>query len=233
MAALRPSTSEAQAIAPTIGRDAPDRRVWFEPGWDPTWVAGFGGSYAAWLPRNGMRIDVDMGARVPIVLGFDAWQFAAGATTLFITDSGMGVALGVHPDLRLAHDAIGTKLGIGGAVGARPGYYGKSWTLALDALASVALTTHVWHSNEVRDLFNDRYPTDAGAAAINGPRDGWYRATSHRLRLGLAGGMAVSKLATLHATAGFVYTPHVGGVVANPPIGPMPFFATLGGAIRW
>lgn len=52
--------------------------------------------------------------------------------------------------------------------------------------------THIKHSEETKDTFNDRYP--AGENGIDGPWDGWYRSTASRFRLGFAGSRKFGEL---------------------------------------
>jgi hypothetical protein len=174
--------------------------------------------------------DAAFRASVVLLPGFDAWQLAFGATGAWVSPRGFGVTLGLHPDVRVAHDTTGTKVAFGTALGARPGYYGRSFSVALDLLWSTAVATHVAHSDAVKDTFRDRYPDGRDAGA---PKDGFYVFTSHRFRFGAAGGVAFGPAVAVHAACGFAYTPQVRGIVANPPMSPMPFYAGGGGAYRW
>lgn len=231
-ALFAPSTAHAQAIAPVVGTDLAARRVWLGVGWDPTLTTDLGGSLEPLAPLTDFRLFADAAFRAPVVLlsGLDDWQLALGATFVFGTGKGLGATLGVHPDVRLANDTTGSKVALGAALGVRPGYYVKNWSVAFDALWSMALATHMAHSNAVKDLFEERYPSGARG---QGPHDGWYAFSSHRVHLGVSAGVAPARAIALHVSAGFAYTPQVAGILANPPIGPMPFFANLGGAYRW
>jgi hypothetical protein len=179
-----------------------------------------------------VRLAGDGALRLPLVLlpGLDAWQLAFGLTGSGVLQNGLGATIGLHPDVRFADDSSGTKVAIGAALGARPGYYARRWSAALDLLWSTAVATHMSHSEAVKDTFRDRYPD---GRAGDGPEDGWFAFSSHRLRLGVAGGLAAAPWLAFHGSAGFAYTPQVGGILANPPISPMPFYANVGGAYRW
>jgi hypothetical protein len=231
-AALLTSRSSAQSIAPVVGRDPPVARAWAGSSWDPTLTVDAGGSYEVGRVRPRLRLVADAAFRAPVVLlpGFDAWQLAFGATGLWSAPCGFGVAAGLHPDVRLAHDATGTKVAFGASLGARPGYYGRSFSAALDLVWSTAVATHVAHADAVEDTFRDRYPNGQPGA---GPEDGFYAFSSHRFRVGAAGGVAVGRSVAVHGAFGFSFTPQVDGIVANPPISPMPFYAGAGGAYRW
>jgi hypothetical protein len=139
--------------------------------------------------------------------------------------------LGVHPDLRLARDSTGTKVGLGTSFELRPGVYAERFTVALDLAASVIFSTYMRHSPAVRSLFNERHPGDAPGAS--GPRNGFYALTSQRFRVGAAGGAAVTRAVALHAEVGFAYTPQLPGILTNPPHGPLPFYVAAGGQYRW
>lgn len=221
----------AQAIIPSIGAAAPLRRVWLNAGYDPSWMLGLG--YSQRVPRRAMagaRIDVDAALRLPLLLGLDSFQLAAGTTAMWLSSLGLGGTIGLHPDLRLAHDPTGTKLALGAALTVRPGYYTKQWSAAIDLVWSAAFATRMWHSSRVRDLFADRHPNGVRA---RGPHDGWFRFPAQRLRVGAALGYAPAQIVALHLSGGFAYTPQQGGLLINPPYGPLPFYIDFGGAWRW
>jgi hypothetical protein len=161
---------------------------------------------------------------------FGAWQLSLGLTGAWVSRSGLGATAGLHPDLRFARDSTGTKVAFGAALGTRPGYYAKTFSVALDALWSTAIATHMTHSEAVKDTFRDRYPGDASG---DHPQDGWYAFSSHRLRFGAAGGLVVGHAGAIHGSFGFAYTPQVQGIVANPPYAPLPFYVNAGGSYRW
>jgi hypothetical protein len=228
-ASLVASPSAAQALPPAIGVHMPDARVWADAGWDPTWLLAFGaGSRAASL--RSVRLDVEAAAFLPIVLLRDAraWQLSTGVSASFPGKRGLGVSGGLYPDLRSAMDSVASTVAFGSTVLLRPGWYGRRWTAALDLAWSAAWLTHVSLRSPVNDLFHDRFAGDAS----EGPRNGWYPSTSHRVRVGATGGIALSNEVALHAALGFAYTPKLTGLV-NPPYGPLPFYTNLGGAYRW
>ncbi len=217
-------------MAPRIGRLPPDSRAFVDLGWDPTWMAVLGASRVVLGSRAGIDVSVDVETRWPLLL-LPNGELSAGATLYATPGSALGVTFGVHPDLRLARDSTGTKVGLGTSVELRPGLYAERFTVALDLAASVVLSTYVHHSAAVRSLFAERYPGEATAGP--GPKNGFYALTSQRFRVGAAGGAAVTRAVALHAELGVAYTPQLPGILSNPPHGPLPFYVAAGGQYRW
>jgi hypothetical protein len=89
--------------------------------------------------------------------------------------------------LYLAHtdNRAGKMHGLGGELRAITMRYKDVWAKGIDLGWQYTALTHIKHSEETRDTFNDRYP--GGEIGIYGPRDGWYKATASRFRLGFVG----------------------------------------------
>ena len=87
------------------------------------------------------------------------------------------------------------------------------------------LDLDVHHREASRRAFEDRYPD---GSAGEGPRDGWYRASTHGLRAGVEAGGVIATRVSLFGAAGF-QTPVGGlGLVTLPDVGRLPFFMTVG-----
>jgi hypothetical protein len=157
-----------------------------------------------------------------------SWQVALGLTLTHVTKSGLGVAVGVHPDWRTASDDVATSFGPGVTGTLRPGYYGKSFDVAAELVAASSLGAWIRPRQAVYDLFAERY----GSGVDGRPRTFSRGPVANRFRVGLVGGYAPTRALAFHASFGFAYTPQLAGLV-NPPYGPLPFFATLGGSYRW
>jgi hypothetical protein len=219
-----------QAMATRVGRPPPLSRAFVELGWDPTWMVALGVSRRVLTNHAGTDVSVDLETRWPLLL-LPNGELSAGATLYMPSGSALGVTLGVHPDLRLARDSTGTKVGLGTSFALRPGVYAKRFTLALDLAASVVFATYMHHSAAVRSLFDDRYPGEP--ARSSGPRDGLYALTSQRFRIGATGGVAVTRAVALQSSLGFSYTPQLPGILTNPPHAPLPFYVAAGGQYQW
>jgi hypothetical protein len=223
-------TPEALSVAPRIGADPPGSRAFADFGWDLTWLMALGASREVLTNTTGLSVSIDVQTGWPVLL-LPNGEVAAGAT-LYATAGGIfGMTLGAHPDLRLARDSTGTKLGLGSSFELRPGLYGERFTVALDVSASFVFTTYMHHSQAVRSLFDERYPGET--RGVSGPKDGFYAVTSQRFRLGAAGGAVLSRTVALHGQLGFAYTPQLRGILMNPPHGPLPFYVAAGGQYRW
>jgi hypothetical protein len=220
----------ADVVPPLVGSDRPAARTWLDASWDPTFVVGSGLSTRVVHVRPGAAVDLDAAIAAPVLLVPDgrAWRVVSGLTGSFTHASGYGLAIGVHPDLRSTSDSVANMIGLGMTVAARPGYYGRRWTVALDLAWSAALLTRISPRAPVYDLFGERYPEQTDTA----PSARFYSFTSQRLRAGVAGGVALKRWLSAHGELGFAYTPQLTGLV-NPPYGPLPFYTALGGAYRW
>jgi hypothetical protein len=228
--------AEAQSPPPVEGRAASAQTLWLSTGFESTWLLELGYSrlVAQPDPTLSLRLDALLGS--PIVLlphGVDDGLLAAGATALLRLESGLGVTASLLPGLRFSHDVTGTWMGLGAALGLRPGYYAPSWSLSLDLAWDSTLLARKWHSEVARDAFRDRYPEGAASPSSSGPRDGWYALTAWQLRAGLAGAVRLSSAMSLHASGGFLHTPQLAGITSNPPIGPLPFYMYAGGGYQW
>jgi hypothetical protein len=101
-----------------------------------------------------------------------------------------------------AGNVAGTFVGLGLELRCLPSYARGAWTAGLDLGGQTAIATHVHHTEVTRRTFDDRYPP--GVTGIPGPRDGWYRFTSMRLRAGL--------FATLRRPSGWSWTVALGAL---------------------
>ncbi len=233
-AAVYAPSALADVAAPLVGSQRPVARVWLDAGWDPTFVLSAGVSSRVFRAPPSIRVDLDTVVAAPLVLLSEdtALRVASGVTASYVPPrGGFGVTLGLHPDLRSSSDSVARMVALGVTIGARPGYYGARWTAALDVAWSAAALTHIAPRAPVYDLFGDRYP-DATGDPGERPAARLYTWTSHRFRLGVTGGFAFTRWLDLHSEAGLAWTPQLTGL-ANPPYGPLPFYAALGGAYRW
>jgi hypothetical protein len=235
-AGLWARATRADVVPPLIGAERPIARVWFDAGWDPTFAASAGVSTRLLrpMPSTSLHLDTAFAAALVLLAEGPAFRVASGVTgSVAPSSGGFGLALGFHPDLRSSSDSVAHMLALGVTAGARPGYYARRWTVALDLAWSAAALTHIAPRAVLYDLFDERYPTESdGAAEPQGPAARLYTWTSHRFRFGLSGGVAFMRWLDVHSEAGFAWTPQLTGLM-NPPYGPLPFYAAFGGAYRW
>jgi len=88
------------------------------------------------------------------------------------------------PYLARAENDAATLYGLGLELRCEPSHVRGSWSFGLDLGWQQTLATHVESSALARRTFGDRYPP--GVTGIAGPKDGWYRFTSERFRLGVS-----------------------------------------------
>jgi hypothetical protein len=231
---VRPAV--AQEFAPQLGRTASDHRVFLSTGWDPTFVLDGGVERVLWRPTVASSVALAGALRLPWVLlpEFDSVGAAVGPIFATVTASGVGLRTAVYGSMRTASDATGRKVGLRLTPELTVGYFARNWSAAAVGNMTTTFATHMRHSEAVRDLFRDRYPEgQAPGDGADGPHDGWYALTAQQFRAGATGGVRLSDSVGLYALAGYVFTPQVGVIDVNPPVGPLPFHAQLGGVVRW
>ena len=224
---------ETHAALPLVRRDIAPQRAGALLGWDQTWVTAlaYGQGFPGFLAGEGAEVSVSLTVPLLNVPEVDAVKLEGGFELLLVDPNGWGIALGAASGLALAGDPTGKKLAWLGRVHVRPGWYGAAEGIALDLGVRAALSTYMWHSELVRDLFRDRYPQDSASPA-SGPVNGWYPFSAFASRLGLVGGYRLGAV-TLLGIGGFEYSPQVEWIVMNPSVGGMPFYLKMGADYRW
>jgi hypothetical protein len=229
-------SARAQELAPQVGAKVPPSRAWLALGYDKTWTQDVGYARVAWQPSSREALALAGGVRIPIFLlpELDSAAVAVGPSFSWVARSGFGFTASIQSSIRTASDTTGKKVGLALRSELRPGYYGERWALALQLTTTTTFATHMSHSEEVRDLFRDRYPEGQEPAnAIDGPRDGWYGLTSHELRVGATGGARLTRSFALYGLGGWTFRRQLGSIRINPPISALPFFVHAGGELRW
>lgn len=103
--------------------------------------------------------------------------------------------------------------------------------MALDLGWQGTLLTHIRHSAATRATFEDRYPDEREGA--QGPHDGWYGATAHRFRFGLAGMRALSDASTLRIALGSLFALQKQGVLFGFDLGQVPVYLETTLCVGW
>jgi len=90
-------------------------------------------------------------------------------------------------DFYLAHDnnKAAVMNGLGIDLSSSTLHFGRQWAKGFEFGWQYTGLTHIKHSAETKDTFNERYPS--GEIGINAPKDGWYRSTASRFRVGFIG----------------------------------------------
>lgn len=223
-----PANAQPIAVAPLENAN----RAGVGLGWDPTWLVtlGYSRGLDSVLGIEGAQVDFGLGlplTQIPRANAFKSWL----GGQRFWSAAGFGVVTATHLTWVLANDATGSKLGFGGELSLRPGFYDDRWSAALDLAGRLALSTYIAHSDRVRDLYAERYPDGSGAG--DGPQDGWYWLPAAHYHLGIAGGWLASKALEFSGVIGFDYSPQVEGVIDNASIGGVPFYIRMEGGYRW
>lgn len=161
-------------------------QVFISVGFEPELVTTIG--YIHLIGQSGGNLDFHMGAGVkfaPLILSNGAvrvnligavdWNMPKKWKTRFASN------------LYLAHDnnRAAVMNGLGIEIRSTTLHFGRKWTKGFELGWQYTGLTHIRHSQETKDTFNERYP--GSITGINGPKDGWYKATASRFRLGFVG----------------------------------------------
>jgi hypothetical protein len=130
----------------------------------------------------------------------------------------------ITSNLYLAHDNNrgGEMNGLGTELRVMPVHLGNKWAKGADIGWQYPFLTHIKHSGEAKDAFNDRYP--AGAERFTGPRDGWYRSAASRLRFGFTGSGRLGKHWKLQLGIGTLMSVQKQGVLLGFSHAQVPFY---------
>jgi hypothetical protein len=223
----------AQELAPRLGEQVAERRVFASAGYDSTWVVDLGGAQHLLRPTPRTSLTLCAALRVPVVLVSELDSFGAIVAPRFgfVADNGLGVAASLGQGVRTASDATGDKVALRLNSVVEPGYHARGWSVLLRFAMVTTYAVHLRHSEAVKDLFNDRYPDET--ASSGGPRDGWYGLTGHEVRTGVAGAVGLNRWFALYGVGGWRWRRHLGVVGENPPISALPFFVQLGGEVSY
>jgi hypothetical protein len=229
-AILAPVRAQARPLAQPL--DLPPNQLALEVGAAPS--LGIELSYSRRFSIGRTRLVPAAALGVPFATAIDGrtWNAELGAAWIAPLWRGLGLTANLAATLRSARNPQADLVGLGLDVGVQPGWFAWRWYLAADLGLASTLGLHVRHSELARESFEDRYGSGSDVDA-EGPRDGWYGATAHRLHAGLTGGAAIRNRVTLGLAAGFVTTVNEFGLVAFPDVGILPFYMRAGVAVSW
>jgi hypothetical protein len=158
-------------------------------------------------------------------------RLALGAAGSYQLATGWGAACAGFALGTRAENEAGTLYGVGVELRCQPSYFRAAWSLGLDLGEQLALSTHVEHSATARHTFEERYPP--GVTGIAGPRDGWYRFTVTRFRLGVAGSHRWGEHWSGALALGSLFALQDQGVLFAFNLAQLPFYLELGAGYAW
>lgn len=139
----------------------------------------------------------------PIVISNGSWRanFIAVANWKMSEHWQNGIAGSIY----IAHDhnREGRLTGTGFELRANPVYIGKRWSKGFDIGWQYTPFTHIKHSAEAKETFDDRYLN--GITGIQGPKDGWYKNAANRIRIGVTGAANVGNHSALQISFGSLF----------------------------
>jgi hypothetical protein len=130
-----------------------------------------------------------------------------------------------------ARNDAGLLYGIGLELRCQPGYSRASWLWALDLGWQSTMLTHVRHSDLARRTFDDRYPP--GVTGVQGPRDGWYRFTATRFRIGLSSAHAFGERWSGALALGTLFALQEQGAYFAFDLAQIPFYLEVSSRYAW
>ena len=101
------------------------------------------------------------------------------------------------------HNREGRLTGTGFELRANPAYVGKRWSKGFDIRWQYTPFTHIKHSEEAKETFDDRY--SEGTTGIQGPKDGWYKNAANRVGIGITGTTNVGNHSALQISLGSLF----------------------------
>lgn len=161
-------------------------QVFISVGLEPELVTTVG--YMHLIRQSGENLDFHVGAGLkfaPLILSNKAFRVnLIGALDWEMNNRWK---TRITPNLYLAHDdnRAAVMNGLGVELRSSTLHFGEKWTKGFELGWQYTGLTHIRHSEETKETFGDRYPD--GETGIDGPKDGWYRATASRFRLGFVG----------------------------------------------
>jgi hypothetical protein len=122
-------------------------------------------------------------------------------------------------------DRAGKILGLGFDLMGALVYKGKkNWSKGLVFGWQQTLLSHITHSEATKNTFIERYPN---ADYSKGPKDGWYKHTASRLRLGYQTGKEINKNSSIELGFGALLSLQKQGVVLSFAHGQVPLFLSV------
>ena len=190
---------------------------------EPEWTVTMG--YTHLMGKPGKTIDIHVGGSVklgPTIIADGAWR----ANFITAADWRMGEQWGttLASSIYWAHDhnRAGVMQGLGVEFRATPTHYGKKWVKGFDLGWQYTALTHIKHSTEARDTFEERYPDNVDGTEF--PKDGWYGSTANRFRLGVAGARKLSDHLALQFSVGSLIALQRQGILMGFSHAQFPFY---------
>lgn len=228
---LLPTVAAADPRAESL--DIPRHRISAGLGAAPGMTFDVGYAYRPPLPlgRTHLVGRTSFGFPIPGVADGRSFDASLGANWIVPPVKWLGVVTSAGVVVRSASTPMGDAVGWGLELEARPGWlHERAYVCALLGWQPM-LGTHVRHRQPAVDAFADRYP-DQPTTADDRPRDGWYLAPAHRIRLGVDAGITIRRRVTPYLAGGFEVQPGRLGVVRFPDVGILPFFVDGGLAVH-
>ena len=220
-------------------RSQPDRQqAGAGVGLEPELTASIGYSYRTSRLTHPLQLRVGAGLTLP------PYQISQGSIRLNglvaldwqptrqTSRAGWSGRLTVLPYYARNRNDAGILDGLGWEVRLLPLRRSDRWTGGFDLGWLATLLTYVRHSDRTKETFTNRYVGTSGSAADQ-PRDGWYRNTAHRFRLGYTGAWAMGRRVSGQFSAGTLLTLQQQGILLSFAHGQVPVYLETTVNIGW
>lgn len=136
----------------------------------------------------------------PLIILKGAWRANLIAVTDWKLNKKWGNMLTTNFYLAHDHNKEGVMNGLGVELRDNFTVSGRKWTKGFDLGWQYTPFTHIKHSREAKEAFEDRYPE--GVTGMDGPKNGWYRNGASRIRIGVTGLTKLGTNASFQISAG-------------------------------
>ncbi|GAB3907702.1 hypothetical protein GCM10028803_41920 [Larkinella knui] len=147
------------------------------------------------------------------------------------TKRSWGGRLALLPYYARNRNDAGALDGLGLEIRLLPLRRGNRWTTGIDLGFQTTLLTRIQHSDRVGSTFMDRYLSTG--TATNQPRDGWYRTTAQRFRLGYTGAWAMGRGWSGQFSAGTLVSVQRQGILLSFAHGQIPLYLETSVIVGW
>lgn len=223
-------TGSIAQIHITQGRDTSKHQAFISTGIEPHWVSTIG--YTNHVALND-KVNLYLGAslKVPIIiLTSGAWRANIITGTSWNINKRWSTSTILAFYLAHDHNRAGAMNGIGTEFRIVPLHRGKKWFKGIDIGWQHTAFTHIKHSEEAKETFQERYTEDF--QNVNGLKDGWYASTANRFRIGFLGAMKIKQY-TITASAGGLWILQRQGIAFGFAHAQIPFYIETGLQYTW
>jgi hypothetical protein len=223
--------SWAQLIFPA-SEDMRKNYVFITTGLEPVWVTTLGYTHMVGTEINQLKLHIGSRLTVaPLIALSNAWRVNLITAGDWKWSHNWRTTLVSEIFLAQQQSRTGLMHGIGMEFRALPSYYGKKGSKGLDIGWQYTLLAHIKHSSKTHNTFEDRYLENE--IGKKGPRDGWYRSTVNRFRIGYVSSRKFNSRILFTIVGGILISVQNQGILMGFSHAQFPFYFQSGLIYRW